>query len=489
MNGQDLKNSILQLAIQGKLVEQREEDGTAEELVQKIQVEKEKLIKEGKIKKPKKLPVIKEDDTPFDIPKSWEWVRFGELVNFNMGKTPPRSEPKYWKNDYNWVSIADLISDGYINETKEKVSEAALQEKFKMSLVPKGTLLMSFKLTVGKVSILNIDAVHNEAIISIYPYGDIKNTIRNYLFITLPMLSTYGDTKGAIKGKTLNSTSLNNLLIPLPPLEEQKRIVAKVEELIPYVKQYDKAYTEVKELNKKFPEDMQKSILQYAIQGKIVEQREEEGTTEEQFQQIQKEKERLIKEGKIKKSKALPEIAEDELPFDIPESWKWVRLGEIVSILGDGIHGTPVYDDNGDYHFINGNNLKDGMIEIKDNTKRVNEDQFIKHKRDLNQNTVLVSINGTIGNVAFYGGEKVILGKSACYFNLMIEDFKYYLYWVIKTKYFLDYAIKRATGTTIKNVSLAAMKEFVIPIPPLAEQKRIVEKIEELLPYTEQLVK
>ncbi|WPC07722.1 restriction endonuclease subunit S [Globicatella sp. PHS-GS-PNBC-21-1553] len=216
MTGQDLKNSILQLAIQGKLVEQREEEGTAKELLEKIEAEKKQLIKEGKIKKQKALPDIKEDEIPFDIPKSWEWVRFGEMVNFNMGKTPPRSEPKYWKDDYNWVSIADMISDGYILETKEKISEIALNEKFKMSLVPKGTLLMSFKLTVGRVSILDIDAVHNEAIISIYPYADLEESIRNYLFTMLPLLSTYGETKGAIKGKTLNSTSLNNLLIPLP---------------------------------------------------------------------------------------------------------------------------------------------------------------------------------------------------------------------------------------------------------------------------------
>lgn len=232
-------------------------------------------------------------------------------------------------------------------------------------------------------------------------------------------------------------------------------------------------------------QDLKNSILQLAIQGKLVEQREKEGAAVELYQQIQEEKGKLIKEGKIKKSKALPEIAEDDIPFDIPENWKWVRLGMIVSILGDGIHGTPLYDDKGNYYFINGNNLNNGKIEFKVNTKRVKEDQFIQHKRVLNESTVLVSINGTIGNVAFYDREKVVLGKSACYFNLINEDFKYYLYWVIKTKYFINYAIKRATGTTIKNVSLASMKEFLIPLPPLEEQKRIVAKIEELTPYVE----
>ena len=307
-------------------------------------------------------------------------------------------------------------------------------------------------------------------------------------FLQLEQESMKRKATGAVQS-FVSLTFLRGYLVPLPPLEEQKRIVAKIEELLPYVDKYDVAFSEVEGLNKKFPEDMQKSILQYAIQGKLVEQREEDGTTEEHYIKIQEEKKMLIKEGKIKKTKALPEITMDVIPFDIPENWKWVRLGNIVSILGDGIHGTPVYDNSGDYYFINGNNLNDGVIKIKDDTKRVKEDQFIKHKRDLNENTVLVSINGTIGNVAFYGREKVILGKSACYFNLMVEDFKYYLYWVIKTKYFLDYAINKATGTTIKNVSLATMREFAIPLPPLEEQKRIVEKIQELLPYTKQLVK
>lgn len=232
-------------------------------------------------------------------------------------------------------------------------------------------------------------------------------------------------------------------------------------------------------------QDLKNSILQLAIQGKLVEQRPEEGTAEELYEQIQEEKVRLIAEGKIKKGKALPEITGEEIPFEIPDGWKWVRLGDISSILGDGIHGTPKYDDNGEYYFINGNNLTDGIILIKGNTKRVCADEFIKYKKDLNERTLLVSINGTIGNVAFYNNEKIMLGKSACYFNLMTEELKFYLYWVIKTKYFLDYAAYNATGSTIKNVSLATMKNFIVPLPPIEEQKRIIAKIEELSPLIE----
>ncbi|MFD0965960.1 restriction endonuclease subunit S [Seminibacterium arietis] len=229
---EDIKKSILQYAIQGKLVEQRKEEGSAEKLFNQIQEEKQRLIKEGKIKKQKPLPEIKEDEIPFEIPKTWKWCRLGNLINHIMGKTPPRSEFKWWGEDMPWVSISDMKDYGEINYTKESVCQEAVDEKF-INVSKKGTLLMSFKLTVGRTSILNIDAVHNEAIISIYPYIDKNYSLRNYLFYILPLITQWGDSKKAIKGNTLNSSSISSLLIPPPPLEEQKRIVAKIEELLP----------------------------------------------------------------------------------------------------------------------------------------------------------------------------------------------------------------------------------------------------------------
>ena len=228
-----MKDAILQYAIQGKLTQQLPEDGDAKDLLKEIQTEKEKLIKEGKINKEKSLPKITEDEIPFEIPENWCWVRFGNLVNFRIGKTPQRNNGRFWGQDYHWVSIADMKPDGLISETKEKISGIALNEVFKKTLVPAGTLLMSFKLTIGRVSILDINAVHNEAIISILPYKNEENIARNYYFKILPLISTTGNFKSAIKGKTLNSTSINNLLIPLPPLAEQKRIVKRIEELLP----------------------------------------------------------------------------------------------------------------------------------------------------------------------------------------------------------------------------------------------------------------
>lgn len=477
MTPQQLKASILKYAMQGKLVEQKPEDGTGEDLFCKMQ----------QVSKPNKnvTPIV-EEEIPFDIPSSWKWCKFGELVDCSMGKTPPRAEPVWWQNDIHWVSISDMKDYGHISYTKEMVSQKALEEKFG-GISTKGTLLMSFKLTVGRTSILDIDAVHNEAIISIYPYVDTENYFRDYLFYILPIVTQWGDSKNAIKGKTLNSKSIANLMIPLAPLNELQRIVAKIEELLPYVDCYAAAYEKLEQFNAKFPEDMKKSILQYAIQGKLVEQRAEEGTGEELYRQIQAEKQQLIKEGKIKKEKPLPEIVEDEIPFDIPESWKWVRLSEIISVLGDGIHGTPVFDEMGDYYFVNGNNLAKGHIVFKADTKKVSFDEYEKHKKPLDENTILISINGTIGNYAFYAGEPIILGKSACYFSVLTGVDKEYVRHLINTKFFMDYAVKEATQTTIKNVSLKAMRMLPVPLPPLAEQKRIVAKLEEILPLCERL--
>ena len=243
-----LKKSILQEAIQGKLVPQIVEEGASQELLEQIKQERLKLVKEGKLKKSvltdsiifkgddnkyyeqiggKVVDIT--DDIPFEIPQTWKWCRFGTIVKMRIGKTPSRGEQIYWSNGtHNWVSISDMVEGGTIKTVKEKVSDMAVNEIFKCYPSPKGSLLMSFKLTVGRTSILGIDAYHNEAIITIVPYADVDIIFRVYLFYILPTISNSGDSKDAIKGKTLNGKSLNSLLIPLPPLLEQKRIVAKI---------------------------------------------------------------------------------------------------------------------------------------------------------------------------------------------------------------------------------------------------------------------
>ena len=200
---------------------------------------------------------------------------------------------------------------------------------------------------------------------------------------------------------------------------------------------------------------------------------------------VRSEQIRLLKKAKKPAPIVASEIDEDEIPFEIPENWCWCRLEDLVTILGDGLHGTPQYDISGEYYFVNGNNLNNGVIEIKPDTKKINEKEFEKYKKDLNETTIFVSINGTIGNIAFYNNEKIILGKSACYFNVAIEDLKKYFFYLFQTDFFLNYALDNATGTTIKNVGLGTMRNFLLPLPPLSVQNAIVAKLEQVLPLVD----
>jgi len=230
----NMKDAILQAAMQGKLTEQLESDGNVYDYLDNVASLKASLIKEKKLKKDKTTDMV-EEEYPFDIPENWAWTKLGIIANLRPGKTPPRAEPTWWgkENDVPWVSIADMVADGHVSKTKEFISQAGFKEKFKENISPAGTMIMSFKLTVGRVSYLDINALHNEAIISIFPFEDEDRTLQKYLFKVLPYLTQYGNSKNAIKGETLNADSLCNLYVPLPPFEEQHRIVDKLEQLLP----------------------------------------------------------------------------------------------------------------------------------------------------------------------------------------------------------------------------------------------------------------
>ena len=490
MTPQELKNSILQLAIQGKLVEQRPEEGTAEELFAQIQQEKQRLIAEKKIKKEKPLPEITDDEKPFDIPVSWKWIRLGELIRVIGGVS--------YKKGAVCSSGIRILRGGNIQSMKIIISDDDVFLPFDYEESEKqirtGDILIvastGSKTVIGKAGY--VDREYPNTMI-----GAFLRICRPIYMPTVKYLRCLFDTdfyrrhiRELSQGTNINNVKesyITEFVIPLPPLSEQKPIVAKIEELLPYIDRYEQTWSKLEQFNSRFPEEMKKSLLQYAIQGKLVEQRPEEGTAEELFAQIQQEKQRLIAEKKIKKEKPLPEITDDEKLFDIPESWKWVRLRDIIAVLGDGIHGTPEFSDAGEYYFINGNNLVKGKIIVKADTKKVSHEEFEKYKKPLDENTILISINGTIGNYAFYNGEPVILGKSACYFSLIGGIDKEYICRLLNTQHFLDYAVKEATQTTIKNVSLKSMRMLPVPLPPLAEQKRIVKKLEQLLPLCERL--
>ena len=242
-----LKKSIFQYAIEGKLVKQDPNDEPASVLLDRIKIEKEKLIKEGKIKRDKNESYIYQGDdknyyekmncfqqiieVPFDIPSSWIWARFPSIAYFSLGKTPERHTPKYWGDKYPWISISDMHEKEVLINTKEQISQNGLDKYFNGKLVSKGTLIMSFKLTVGRVSVLGIDAVHNEAIISIFPYFNDDNIIQNWLLYVLGIMVDYVDKTDAIKGSTLNKSKLQSMLIPLPSVNEIDKIINKINDL------------------------------------------------------------------------------------------------------------------------------------------------------------------------------------------------------------------------------------------------------------------
>lgn len=493
MNAQDLKNSILQLAVQGKLVEQRAEEGTARKLLEQIKLEKEQLIKDKKIKKSKPLPEITEEEIPFGIPESWEWVRVGEVGSWSAGATPSRQHPVYYEGNIPWLKTGDL-NDGYIVDIPEFVGEIAL-EKTSLRLNPIGSVLMAmYGATIGKLGILEIEATTNQACCACIPYSCVMN---KYLFYYLMSQRRNYIKMGAGGAQpNISKEKIVISLIPLPPLEEQHRIVAKIEEILPYIDQYDKAYTKLEAFNKKFPEDMKKSILQLAMQGKLVEQRPEEGTADELYKQIVAEKAKLIKEGKIKKEKPLPEITEDEIPFEIPASWKWVRFGEFGSYkkgpfgsaLTKGIFVPRGKDTIKVYEQKNAIQ-KDASLGEYYITREYFENKMKGF--ELFAGDIIVSCAGTIGETFVMPDdmEQGIINQALMRMKLMPS---------VYTEYFLLYfdvilkqnARNSSKGSAIKNIPpFDILKSYLVPLPPLAEQKRIVAKIEELLPYCDQLIK
>lgn len=280
----------------------------------------------------------------------------------------------------------------------------------------------------------------------------------------------------------------------MPPLVEQKRIVAKIEEILPYIEQYDKAYTNLEAFNKKFPEDMKKRILQMAMQGKLVEQRPEEGTADELYEQIVDEKLRLIKEGKIKKEKPLAEISEDEIPFEIPESWKWVRLSEVVMLQnGDRSSKYPVESDYVDIGipFFGAKDMGTKYMSYE-NVRYISEKKFDElGNGKLQDGDFICLLRGSVGKVAIYRADEKHKTGFICAQMVILRSLSHelidYLHMVLSSPYYFRMVDKKTTGTAVRQLPAKDLGAIIIPLPPLAEQKRIVTKLEQMLPYCEQL--
>ncbi len=469
MTAQDLKNSVLQRAMQGKLVEQRAEEGTAIELIKNS-----KFYGKGK--------EIKEDEKPYSIPDTWLWVRLVDIGDIVGGGTPKTSEVSFWENGtISWITPADMRGLGkYVSCGMRKITNAGL-EKSSARLLPKGTVIYSSRAPIGYIAIALNELCTNQGFKSVIPFNV---ELSEYLYYCL--ISQTQNIISRASGTTFKEISggeFGQTIIPIPPLAEQKRIVAKIEELLPYIEKYDKIYSKLLVFNKKFPEDMQKSILQYAMQGKLVEQMAEEGTGEELYCQIQAEKEKLIKDGKIKKEKRLPEILENEIPFDIPKSWKWVKLNSIVTIITDGDHQPPPQVDTG-IPFLVISNMSQGNLSFI-NTRNVSQEYYdnLQEARKPQSGDILFTVTGSYGIVILVKTDKKFCVQR--HIAIIKKPFVSadYLVKCLSAPFSYKQCKEKATGTAQKTVGLDTLRNLILPLPPLAEQERIVAKLEKVLQF------
>ena len=492
MTAQQLKNSILQMAVQGKLVPQDPNDEPASVLLERIRAEKERLIKEKKIKREKNPSVIFKgadntpyekigdevrslaDEVPFDIPDSWEWVRLGELFQHNTGKALNAANRTGQLKQY--ITTSNLYWDRFeLNNLKEMHFSESEVEK---CTVIKGDLLVCEGGDIGRAAIWPFDypmCIQNH-IHRLRAYVPICTRFFYYLFDLYKHAGWIGGKGIGIQG--LSSNAIHSLLFPLPPLAEQYRIVDAIVTLQPYTDAYADVESTLDILNTAFPERLKKSILQEAVQGKLVPQDPSDEPAEALLERIRVEKQRLIKEGKIKKDKhesvifrrdnshyekldGVERCIDEELPFEIPETWAWVRIGTILSVSsGDSLTvaqmnsagSIPVYGGNG----IAGTH-----------------DKWNVCHRTL-----------VIGRVGYYCGATHITEPFAWVTdNAFITHFDEELLQMKWLKFLIDYLEprKRASSTAQPVISGKLLYPMLVPIPPLNEQHRIVQRIEELL--------
>ena len=486
MTPAQLKSSILQLAIQGKLVPQIPAEGTGEALYQQIQKEKQALIKAGKIKKEKPLPPIAEDEIPFEIPEGWRWCRWGDLSeSIQYGYNAPAKST----GRIRMVRISD-IQDGNVLWESVPFCEINESEIDTYRLQARDILFARTGGTVGKSFLVRstpYDSIYAGYLIRTRYSNSLSAEYMKYFMESQLYWEQLRNGTIATAQPNCNGKTLSKMILPLPPLAEQRRIVAKIEELMPLVDRYDKAWTQLEALNKKFPGDLKKSILQEAIQGKLVPQIPSEGTGEALYQQIQKEKQALIKAGKIKKEKPLPPINDDELPFEIPDSWRWCRLKNIANTIVDCPHSTPKYL-----------NIPTDYCAI--DTNCINASGEITHWRYVDKTTYiertqrLVPIVGDIvytreGSicraVVLPNNEYMCLGQRVMLIRTIID--KKYLQHTLMSQCVIQLLTSQQKGIGAKHINVSDVCNLLIPLPPLAEQRRIVAKIEELMPLIDRL--
>ncbi len=464
---QALRNKILDLAMRGKLVEQRPEEGTGEELYQKIQEEKAALVKAGNIKKQKPLPGITEDEKPFEIPKSWKWVRLQDICSkiVDGDHNPPKGETN--RTEYRMLSAKNINNDQLVKlEEVRYLSEEIFKQEDERTQVRRGDIFLTIVATLGRSCVYEAD----------YPVCFQRSvcvitTFVNNYFLKRVFDSTYfqqflNQNASGTAQRGMYLQQLGKVLIPIPPISEQKRIIDRIGNIIPLLNTIQGYQVEYE----KNAHVLAIRLLNLAVEGKLVEQQLEEGTGEELYQQIQKEKEKLIKEGKIKKQKPLPEITEDEKPFEIPKNWKWCRIGSAFNLQsGKNISASEILEDKTETHeypCYGGNG-------VRGYTKEYNrEGTFPIIGR---QGALCGNINIAMGK--FYATEHAVVVDC---FNILDPI---WASWFLKALNLNQYA----TATAQPGLAVSKINDVLIPLPPLGEQKRIVAKLEELLPLCDQL--
>ena len=480
MTAQDLKNAILQLAMQGKLVPQDPTDEPANELLKRVKAENAQIIKAGMLKEGKSLPPISGEEIPFDIPENWIWVRMTDIIGLISGQDLKSERYNNVEKGIPYITGASNIENGkvIINRWTE----------FPVATADEGDLLISCKGTVGKMAFLNCKTAHiaRQMMAIKFPPSLNPYFIKRFVEISVPELKR--EAKSLIPG--IARENLLALCVPLPPLTEQARIVAKIEELLPYVEEYDAAEKRLTVLNKNFPDQLRKSIFQQAIMGKLTERDPMDEPASELLKRIRAEKARLVKEVKLKKEKFIPPITKDDIPFEVPEGWEWVRLQDAATAIVDCPHSTPKYLDNETGFYAIGTKGMNGDGEI---TRLFNVDKptYLHRTERLvpQAGDIVYSREGSIicRAVILPEEKRICLGQRVMLIRCNMGFVLKFLQTYLMSDLAVSYLTRNYKGTGVRHINVADVCSLPVPIPPLAEQQRIVERVEELLTVCRQL--
>ena len=493
MTAEQLKNSILQLAMQGKLVEQRPEEGTGEELYKEIQTEKKRLIREGKVKK-KPLSDDEKDDVPFYIPDTWRWVRISEIssvINGDRGKNYP-SKSTLSHEGIPFISALNLDGRTVVKDDSLLCVSQEQYARLGSGKLEKGDIVVCIRGSLGKHGRYPFEkgAIASSLVICRQFIKSEVMTLFILSFLDAPLF--FDQIKQYDNGTAqpnLAAKNLEQFLIPLPPLAEQKRIVSKIEELMPFVEQYAAASTNLNTLNTTFPDMMKKSILQEAVQGKLVPQDPNDEPASVLLKNIAEEKKRLVKEGRIKKQKPLPEITEDEAPFDIPDSWEWCYVGDLFDHnTGKAMNSSAKQGNKKGSvrRFITTSNLYWNRFDLSTVKEMFFSDDELARCTATKRDILMCEGGAYFGRTAIWNYDYDICFQNHVHrlrpYVKIREEFFYYLFYFYRTT-----GLMKSKGTAMPGLSSVVLHRLVIPLPPLAEQERIVTKIEELLPCVEKL--